>query len=113
MKDFQKVIWTFFFILGASLSSQAASSGPFETQWSSQPEVEKRAEAILKKMTLEEKIDYIGGFDGFYVRAIPRLGLPAFKMSDGPIGVRNYGPSTAYAAGIGLAASWDTDLAGR
>jgi beta-glucosidase len=75
--------------------------------------IDDRAESILKKMTLEEKIDYIGGVNGFYVRAVPRLGLPAFKMSDGPIGVRNYGPSTAYAAGIALAASWDTDLAGR
>ncbi len=74
---------------------------------------ENRVEAILKKMTLEEKIDYIGGFNSFYVRAVPRLKLPALKMSDGPIGVRNYGPSTAYAAGIALAASWDTELAGR
>src|ERR1700677_4653028 len=72
-----------------------------------------RAESILKKMTLEEKADYIGGYNGFYVRAVSRLGLPAFKMSDGPIGVRNYGPSTTYAAGIALAASWDTDLAGQ
>jgi beta-glucosidase len=76
-------------------------------------EVEKRVDAILRRMTLEEKIDYIGGYNAFYVRAIKRLGLPALKMADGPIGVRNYGPSTAYAAGIGLAASWDTDLAGR
>ncbi len=76
-------------------------------------ETDARAETILKKMTLEEKIDYIGGYNGFYVRAMPKLGLPALKMSDGPIGVRNYGPSTAYAAGIALAASWNTDLAHR
>jgi beta-glucosidase len=76
-------------------------------------DVEKRVEAILRRMTLEEKVDYIGGYNAFYVRAVKRLGLPALKMADGPIGVRNYGPSTAYAAGIALAASWDTDLAGR
>jgi len=76
-------------------------------------DVEKRAAAILKKMTLEEKLDYIGGTRGFYIRGIPRLGLPEFKMADGPIGVRNFGPSTAYAAGVGLAASWDEDLAHR
>ncbi len=64
-------------------------------------------------MTLEEKIDYIGGLNQFYIRAIPRLGVPELKMADGPMGVRNYGPSTAYAAGINLAASWDTDLANR
>jgi len=73
--------------------------------------VEKRVNAILAKMTLEEKIDYIGGYKDFYVRAVPQAQVPAFKMADGPIGVRNYGPSTTYAAGIGLAASWDPDLA--
>src|ERR1700692_270623 len=35
-----------------------------------------RVDAIIAKMTLEEKIDYIGG-TGFAVRAMPRLGLPA------------------------------------
>jgi beta-glucosidase len=64
-------------------------------------------------MTLEEKIDYIGGLNQFYIRAIPRLGVPELKMADGPLGVRNYGPSTAYPAGINTAASWDTDLANR
>jgi len=73
---------------------------------------EARIEAILAKMTLEQKIDYIGGSDGFYIRAIPELGLPAFRMADGPMGVRNGGPATA-TAGINLAATWDTDLAER
>ncbi|HVV51832.1 MAG TPA: glycoside hydrolase family 3 C-terminal domain-containing protein [Polyangia bacterium] len=76
-------------------------------------EIDARAGAILAKMTLDEKIDYLGGADGFYVRAIERLGLPAFRMADGPFGVRNVGPSTAYPAGIGLAASWDPGLAER
>lgn len=74
---------------------------------------EQRARAILMKMTLDEKLDYLGGINGFYIRAIPRLGLPELKMADGPLGVRNFGPSTAYAAGIALAASWDQELAGQ
>src|SRR5208337_125952 len=41
----------------------------------------------------------------------PAIGLPRFKMSDGPVGVRTWGPTTAYTAGAALAASWDTDLA--
>jgi beta-glucosidase len=70
--------------------------------------------ALVQQMTLEEKIDYIGG-TGFAIRAVPRLNLPAFEMSDGPIGVRsNSGfPSTVYAAGIGLAATWNPVLAER
>jgi len=47
------------------------------------------------------------------VRANPRLGLPELKMADGPFGIRKSGPSTTYAAGIALAASWDVDLAER
>ena len=45
--------------------------------------------------------------------AAPSIGLPELKMSDGPMGVRNYGPSTAFPAGIGLAATWDTAMAHR
>ena len=76
--------------------------------------VHEKAAALVQQMTLEEKIDYIGG-TGFAIRAMPRLKLPAFEMSDGPVGVRaNSGfPSTVYAAGIGLAASWNPVLAER
>ena len=76
-------------------------------------DAEKRVESLLGQMTLEEKIDMVGGENGFYIRAIPRLKIPAQRMADGPLGVRNYGPSTAFAAGVALAASWDTDLANR
>jgi beta-glucosidase len=71
-------------------------------------------QSILGKMSLEEKIDYIGG-TGFGIRAMPNLHLPALEMSDGPLGVRSNSrfPSTVYAAGIGLAATWNPNLAGR
>jgi beta-glucosidase len=73
-----------------------------------------RVESLVNKMTVEEKVDYIGG-TGFAVRAVPRLSLPALEMSDGPLGVRNNNgsPSTVYAAGIGLAATWNPELALR
>jgi len=76
-------------------------------------DVEKRVDGILAQMTLEEKIDMLGGVNNFYIRPLPRLGLPAFKMADGPFGVRNWGPSTTLAGGIALAASWDPDLVQR
>lgn len=75
--------------------------------------IERRVESLLSKVTIEEKIDLIGGTDGFFIRGIPRLGLPRLKMADGPMGVRNFGPATAMAAGIGLAATWNTMLAER
>lgn len=72
----------------------------------------QQVESMIQQMTPEQKIDYIGG-TGFAARAVPSLGIPALEMSDGPYGTRsNSGfPSTTYAAGIGLAASWDRDLA--
>ncbi|CAN5583456.1 glycoside hydrolase family 3 C-terminal domain-containing protein [soil metagenome] len=76
-----------------------------------QDPVEKRVEDTLAKMTLDEKVGMISGTDGFYIRGIERLGLPRLKMSDGPAGVRNYGPTTAYPAPVSLAATWDPALA--
>jgi beta-glucosidase len=76
-------------------------------------EIEKRVEGILGQMTLEEKIDILGGVNGFYVRGVPRLGVPQLRMADGPAGVRNFGPATAMAGGIALAATWNPTLAER
>ena len=98
--------------LAAILLTAAATSAQQPSTTST--DSKKRVDSIVGKMSLEEKIDYIGG-TGFAIRQMPSAGLPAFEMSDGPIGVRsNSGfPSTSYAAGIGLAASWDRDLAER
>src|ERR1700758_547270 len=73
--------------------------------------VEQRVNAMLAKLTLEQKVELLGGVDNFYTHAEPNIGLPAMTMSDGPSGVRAPGPSTAYMAGLGLAASWDPNLA--
>ena len=74
---------------------------------------EERINSILSQLTLEEKIDLLGGVDGFFIRDTPRLKLPRFKMADGPIGVRNFGPATAMAGGIALTATWNPELAER
>ncbi len=73
-----------------------------------------RVDSLVKQMTLAQKLDYIGG-TGFAVRAVPSLHIPALEMSDGPYGTRSNAslPSTTYAAGIGLAATWDRELAAR
>jgi beta-glucosidase len=77
------------------------------------PAIESQAQALVAKLTLEEKIALLGGEDGMFTRAIASIGLPRFKMSDGPVGVRTWGPTTAYPGGAALAASWDTALARR
>src|SRR5260370_41600114 len=93
------VLW-----LVAALSFAQASSP-------SSPEIEQKVSAILSKMTLEQKIDLLGGVNEFDVRGYPDLGLPLLHTADGPIGGRNDGPATTMAGGISLAATWDPGLA--
>ncbi|MGA2622854.1 MAG: glycoside hydrolase family 3 C-terminal domain-containing protein [Bacteroidota bacterium] len=75
--------------------------------------VEERVKDLLPRMTLEEKIDMLGGLEDFYIRPNERLGIPKIKMADGPLGVRNYGDATAFPAGICRAATWNADLENR
>src|SRR5215469_6003323 len=99
-------LWFLILLLASAFAADAQEK-------SSSAEIERRVDALLSKMTIEEKIALLGGVDDFYTRPIPRLGIPSFRMSDGPLGVHDYGPTTAYPAGILLAATWDPDLARR
>ena len=69
------------------------------------------AERLLPQLRLSEKIELLSGGSNYSTTAVPRLNIPSFRMSDGPLGAHVPGPSTAFAAGIGLAASWDPQLA--
>lgn len=70
--------------------------------------IEERVEDLLKRMTLEEKIEMIGG-TGFETKAIERLGIPPLNMADGPLGVR-WDNSTALPSGILLGATWNPEI---
>ena len=79
-----------------------------------------RARAIVRKMTLDEKIEELHGIrDATHFRYVPpikRLGIPALRVTNGPAGVgpdgtRPQQPATALPAPISLAASWDVKLA--
>src|SRR5262252_8851059 len=99
-------------VLSMTVSSVLGQS-PAAPSLRAAEDVSSKVESILKQMTLEEKIDLLGGVDGFFVRDLPRLSLPRLKMADGPIGVRNFGPATAMAGGIALTATWNPALAER
>ena len=86
---------------------------PAQSESTSRADVKQRVNSLLGRMTLEEKIQMIGGLNTFYTQPFRQLGIPSLKMSDGPLGVHDYGPATAYPAGISLAASWDVDLGKR
>jgi beta-glucosidase len=81
-----------------------------------------RARKLVNQMTLQEKIMELHGVGDKehrrYVPPIPRLGIPALVVANGPAGVgpgdeRKQLPATALPAPISLAASWDVSLAQR
>lgn len=72
--------------------------------------VEARVADLLSKMTRDEKLGYISGINWMYTKPIERLGVPSFKMTDGPVGTRTEGKSTAFPASILSTATWDTSL---
>lgn len=94
-------------IIHAQTPSGLASSGPAPDS----PAIEQQAHAMVAKLTLQQKIHLLGGVDGMFTHAIPSIHLPRLKMSDGPLGVRSWGPTTAYAGGAALAATWDPTVA--
>ncbi len=71
--------------------------------------IEDRVSDLLSRMTLEEKIDLLGG-TGFATKPIERLSIPELRMTDGPLGVR-WEKSTAFPSGICLGATWNPELA--
>lgn len=75
-------------------------------------EREDRVEALLAKLTLEEKISLLSGQDFWSLKPIDRLGIPALSVSDGPTGLRstNSDPSTVFPVGTALAATWNVEL---
>jgi beta-glucosidase len=80
-----------------------------------------RADEVLARMTLAEKIAMVHGDEwppngthAGHVPAIPRLGVPALWLADGPNGVGNGSTGvTAFPTAIVDAAAWDPALAGR
>ena len=89
--------------------------------------VEERVKDLLGRMTLEEKASMLAGSGWMESMPIERLGIPAIKMADGPMGVRAWlgssavtnaanAPrieSTSFPSGVAMAATWDTDLVER
>ncbi|KQR15979.1 glycoside hydrolase family 3 C-terminal domain-containing protein [Cellulomonas sp. Leaf334] len=103
------------------LQEAEVQSLPSQWWWDESGPDTRRARALLRQMTLDEKVDMLHGelnnFYGFYNGPIARLGIPALTMADGPAGVRIANPdvneqeATQLPAPIALAATWDTALA--
>jgi beta-glucosidase len=96
---------------------------------------QQRAEAVLGRMTQEEKLSLVRGVLGApwggrpkpkgsvgsagYVAGIPRLGIPALQETDAELGVANPGnirpgdKATAMPSDLALASTWDVGIARR
>jgi beta-glucosidase len=100
----------------AVLAPASALAAPSD-DWSTDPAVRARVDQLVGAMTNAEKADLATGelnnFYGFYNNGIPRLGIPAQTMSDGPVGVRIANPdvngqrSTEMPSGTSLASTFD------
>ena len=91
----------------------------------------ERADALVKAMTLPEKLSYVHGLfppktkpapadmiqSAGYVAGVPRLGIPTLRESDASLGVANQveqrkgDTATALPAGLATAASFDPAIA--
>jgi len=79
----------------------------------------------VQQMTLEEKASMLSGANFWNTKDIPRLGIPAMMLTDGPHGLRKQGgasdhlglnksiPATCFPTAATLACSWDADLLER
>ena len=77
-------------------------------------------EAIIAKMTLEEKAALCTGASAWTTTPLEHLGVPELSVSDGPHGVRRVAdvhamtldslPATCFPTASCTASSWDVDL---
>ena len=89
---------------------------------------DKRVADLVGRMTVEEKATMLSGSGWMESAPIERLGIPAIKMADGPMGVRSWAGSsaitsaanapatvltTSFPSGVAMAATWDTELVQR
>lgn len=80
--------------------------------------MEERIESLLEQMNLEEKVAMSAGCDMWNSIGVPRLGIPSFKVTDGPSGARGEkfrdGVSAAcFPCGMALGATWNPVLVER
>jgi beta-glucosidase len=85
-----------------AISGPASAADPAEGK---SPEI--RAEALVARMTLDEKVSQLVNASP----AIPRLEIPVYEWwNEGLHGVARSGYATVFPQAIGLAASWNAEL---
>ena len=115
-------------LLVIAIGTQCAQHPPKDAPYKNPKlPVEERVADLLGRMTPRERAEMLSGAGWMESHSNARLGIPAIKMTDGPMGVRNWAGSsaitgaastapvlaTAFPAGIGMGASWDVELVRR
>ena len=129
-------------LLAAAASSCIIAAAPAWSQARPNPSIHapaaddkaavRRADALVRRMTLEEKLAYVHGYfpplakpvppiamipSAGHIPGVPRLGIPTLRESDASLGVANQieqrkgDVATALPAGLATAASFDPEIA--
>jgi beta-glucosidase len=79
--------YNFFYAVAAFLGLTIATETSLFAQKKADP-IEVKINSVLKKMSLEEKIEMLHGNALFSSEGVKRLNIPELTMDDGPLGVR-------------------------
>jgi beta-glucosidase len=117
------LITTLTTIVQMTMMSQTLKNEVKGFQPLSYAQADKKADSVLKLMTLDEKIALVGGDRTFFIRPLPRLKLGEVYMSDATQGVHlrkefrevdlskyQLEKSTAFPCPLALAATWNPNL---
>jgi beta-glucosidase len=99
------------YLMSPKKISEEVKSYPY---WDSTQKLEDRVEDLVSRMNLDEKILLLAGKGFWTTNKVPRLGIPQFGMSDGPVGVAwhssNFKKNTRLPTSILLSSTWDREL---
>lgn len=98
--------------------AELRTGAPAAPAAAAEPAGPARIDTLMERLTLEEKTSLLHGSrdptslgQAGYVPGVPRLGIPALRIADGPAGVRVARPATALPAPVLLASAFDPALA--
>ncbi len=101
----------------SNIADRKSDTKPFNIPVSYE-EASSKAETILAEMSLEEKIEFIGGHNFFFIKGVESHNLPRLYLVDSTQGVHlrtdldsKLEVSTSFPAPIALTSSWNTELA--
>ena len=113
---------TFIITVAISQLSSFKESHPYNPPLSFE-EADKRAENLLNKFTIDQKIKLLGGYSRFFIHTFPEYDIPYIFMADATQGVRlsarikdtsivkSLEKSTAFPCPILLTSTWNPQLA--